>query len=194
VSEAREPEWAMATILFVDVRDFTSFADRATAREAVDYLNGFFDVAVPPVLAHGGEVNQLLGDGLLAIFTRGAHADAALACGREILAETDARLGERCRIGVGLNSGLILVGTISAGGLSRRAAIGDPINVASRVQAATRDLGEPLLLTAATRALLDGDCSGLVSRGELALKGKSRPTSVYGLAPESRNAARTVGA
>ena len=171
----------MATILFVDIRDFTSFADRATAREAVDYLNSFFDVAVPPVLAHAGEVNQLLGDGLLAIFTSGAHADAALACGREILAETDARLGDRCRIGVGLNSGLILVGTISAGGLRRRTAIGDPINVASRVQDATR-------------ALLDGDCSGLVSRGELALKGKSRPTSVYGIAPESRNAARTVGA
>jgi adenylate cyclase len=194
VSADREPEWAMATMLFVDIRGFTSFADSATAREAVDYLTDFFEIAVPPVRSRGGEVHQLLGDGLLAIFTSGAHADAALACGREILAETEVRLGERCRIGVGINSGLVLVGTISAGGLRRRAAVGDPINVASRVQGATRVLGEPLLLTEATRALLDGDRSGLVSRGELSLKGKSRPTSVYGLSRESRNAAGTPGA
>ncbi|MFL5870296.1 MAG: adenylate/guanylate cyclase domain-containing protein [Solirubrobacterales bacterium] len=191
MSAASAPEWAMATLMFVDVRGFTAFADRATAREAVDYLTEFLEVAVPPVRAHDGEVNQLLGDGLLAIFTRGAHADAALACGREILTETDARLGDGCRVGVGINSGLILIGTISAGGLSRRTAVGDPINVAHRVQDATRELGDALLLTEATRALLDGDRSGLVSRGALALRGKSRPTSVYGLARESRNAAGT---
>jgi adenylate cyclase len=114
-----EPEWAMVTILFVDIRGFTAFADRSTAREAVDYLNEFFAVAVPVVSAHGGHVNKLLGDGLLAVF--GApepvpdHADRALAAASDLLAAVDSELGERCRVGIGVNSGLVLVGTIGAG-------------------------------------------------------------------------------
>ena len=68
VSASVEPEWAMVTVLFVDIRGFTSFADRATAREAVDYLNEFFGLVVPIVTEHGGHANKLLGDGLLAVF------------------------------------------------------------------------------------------------------------------------------
>ena len=63
-----EPEWEMVTVLFVDIRGFTSFADRSTAREAVEYLNEFFGLVVPIVAAHGGHVNKLLGDGLLGVF------------------------------------------------------------------------------------------------------------------------------
>ncbi len=65
-----EPEWAMVTVMFVDIRGFTSYADRSTAREATDYLNEFFEVAIPVVPDHGGHVNKLLGDGLLAISAR----------------------------------------------------------------------------------------------------------------------------
>jgi len=57
--------------------------------------------------------------------------------------------------------------------------IGDPVNVAARVQDATRDLGEPLLLTEATRRLLEGEQQTLDPRGELALKGKAQPVPVY---------------
>jgi adenylate cyclase len=184
MSGAAEPEWAMATILFADIRGFTSFADRTTAREAVGYLNEFFEVVVPIVKAAGGEVNQLLGDGLLAVFTAPDHADGALAASRRMLNEVDERLGERCRIGIGLNSGLVLIGTIAAGGLNRLSVIGDPVNVASRVQDATRDLGEALLLTEATRVLLDGDHPTLGPRGALNLKGKANPIAVYAPEPD----------
>ena len=73
----------MATIAFVDIRGFTTFADRSTAREAVAFLNEFFELTVPIVGKHGGSVNKLLGDGMLGVF--GApeplpdHADRALA-------------------------------------------------------------------------------------------------------------------
>ncbi|MEY2513782.1 MAG: adenylate cyclase, partial [bacterium] len=59
-----EPEWAMVTIAFVDIRGFTTFAERTTAREAAAYLAEFFGVAVPVLCEHGGQVNKLLGDGL----------------------------------------------------------------------------------------------------------------------------------
>lgn len=173
----------MVTILFVDIRGFTSFADRATAREAVDYLNEFFGVVVPTLTRHGGHANKLLGDGLLGVF--GApdplpdHADRALAAARSILGSVESHFGERCRIGIGVNSGLVLVGTIGGGELTELGVIGDPVNVAARVQDATRDLGEPLLVTEATRALLEGETVALEHRATLALRGKAEPVAVY---------------
>jgi adenylate cyclase len=180
-----EPEWAMVTVLFIDIRGFTSFADRATAREAVDYLNEFFELVVPIVGEHGGHANKLLGDGLLAVF--GApkalpdHPDRALAAATAILTSVESRLGERCRIGIGVNSGLVLVGTMGGGDLTELGVIGDPVNVAARVQDATRELGEALLVTEATRAMLEAEVSGLAHRGSLELRGKTKPIEVYGL-------------
>jgi adenylate cyclase len=180
-----EPEWAMVTVMFVDIRGFTTFADQATARDAFAYLDEFFSVVVPAVESHGGTVNQLQGDGLLAVFDVPDHADRALAAGRAILAAVDAQFGDRCRIGIGLNSGLVLMGTIGSAGVAQLTVIGDPVNVASRVQDATRDLGEPLLITQATRLLLDGEHPDLEPRGKLALKGKAQPVAVYRLVAAS---------
>jgi adenylate cyclase len=186
VTERRvEPEWAMVTVAFVDIRGFTSFADRSSAREAVGYLNEFFGVVVPVVREHGGQVNKLLGDGLLAVFDAPDHADRALAAGAGLLAAVDAHFGDRCRIGVGVNSGLVLVGTIGGGGLTELGVIGDPVNVAARVQDATRELGEPLLLTEVTRLLLDAEAPELEPRGTFSIRGKAAPVAVYGLAKDS---------
>jgi adenylate cyclase len=193
VSPRVEPEWAMVTVLVVDIRGFTTLADRSTAREAVAYLNEFFDLVVPILTGHGGHVNKLLGDGLLGVF--GApdacpdHADRALAAAADMLAAVESQFGERCRIGIGMNSGLVLVGTIGGGGVAEYGVIGDPVNVAARIQDATRALREPLLLTEATRCLLDDTETRLKTRGSLLLKGKSEPVTIYGLG--SRNASRT---
>ncbi len=169
---SREPEWTLATVLFADVRGFTAYAERTTAREAVAFLNAFFAAAVPAVTDHGGWAHKLLGDGLLAVFTGGEHADQAVAAGEAMLARVD------CPIGVGINSGLVLIGDIGGGGLVEHGVIGDPVNVAARVQDATRALEEPLLVTEATRMLMDG--GDLESRGTLALKGRVRPVTLYG--------------
>lgn len=173
----------MVTVMFVDIRGFTAFADRSTAREAADYLNEFFAVAVPVVGDHGGCVNKLLGDGLLAMF--GApeplsdHADRAVAAATDMLAAVEQTLGERCRIGIGINSGLVLVGTMGAGDVVELAVVGDAVNVAARVQDATRNLAERLLVTEATRLLLGHD-RGLEPRGAICLRGKAQPIAVYG--------------
>lgn len=183
-----EPEWAMATIVFVDIRGFTALADRVTAREAVAYLTEFFGIAVPVIERHGGSVNKLLGDGFLAMFgapvRQDDHANRAVAAGRELLAVVDAAMGERCRVGLGMNSGLVLVGTMGAGGVTGLEVVGDPVNVASRVQGATRDLGEELLLTEATRMLLEPPAPACLARGTLELRGKASPTVVYSVSAE----------
>ena len=85
------------------------------------------------------------------------HPDRALAAARSMLRSVESQFGERCRIGIGVNSGLVLVGTMGGGDLTELGVIGDPVNVAARVQDATRELGEALLVTEATRALLEAE-------------------------------------
>jgi adenylate cyclase len=184
-----EPRDAMVTALFADIRGFTSFAHEATAREAVQLLNEFFGVVVPIVTGHGGRPNKFLGDGILAVF--GApepladHADRAVAAAGEIASAVESEFGERCRVSVGVNSGLVLVGSIGADGHSELGVIGDPVNVAARVEQATRTTGDSVLITEATRCLLESDVE-LASRGAIELKGKPAPVPVYAIAGEPR--------
>ncbi len=85
------------------------------SRQAVDLLNEFFELAIPVLTRHGGHATKLLGDGLLGVF--GApeplpdHADRALGAATEMLGVVEERFGERLRIGIGVNSGLVVVGT-----------------------------------------------------------------------------------
>jgi adenylate cyclase len=177
-------EDAMVTLLFVDIRDFTAFADRVTAREAVALLNEFFGVVVPVLEAHGGHANKYLGDGVLGVFGAPAaladHADRGVAAAGAIATAVRARFGDRCRVSVGVNTGLVLVGTVGGGSRFELGIIGDPVNVAARVEQATRATGDAVLVTEATRCMLDR-AEGLVPRGEVLLKGKAAPVPVYAL-------------
>src|SRR4051794_41472516 len=139
----------MVTALFIDVRGFTRFGHGATARAAVALLNEFFGVVVPVLEAHGGMAQQFQGDGLLGVF--GApeplpdHADRAVAAAGEIVAAVEAHFGERCRASLGVNSGLVLVGTIGGGGRFALGVIGDPLYRAPPGATATRATGAPRL-------------------------------------------------
>jgi adenylate cyclase len=183
--ELLEGEDREVTAMFVDVRDFTPFAERSSARETVAFLNDFFDLVVPIVLAHRGHANKFLGDGLLCVF--GAperlpdHADRALACAGELAEAIGRRFGSELQVGIGLNSGPVVIGSVGGGGRLEFTVIGDPVNVASRVERATRQTGDVALLTEATRCLLANGGEGLVPRGEIELKGKSDPVPVYAL-------------
>jgi adenylate cyclase len=192
--ELLEGEDVEVTVLFVDICDFTVFAERSTARETVTYLNDFFGLVVPIVESHGGHANKFIGDGVMAVF--GApdqfsdHASRALAAGCEIAASVESRYGGALRVGIGLNSGPVSVGSVGGGGRLEFTVIGDTVNVASRVEHLTRETGDPVLLTEASRCLLDGSVE-VEPRGEVALKGKTDPIPVY--APLAVHAARAVG-
>ena len=119
-----EPEWAMVTVMFVDIRGFTTFADRSTAREAIGLPERVLRGRRPGRAgATAGTSTSCSATACSALF--GApeplpdHADRALAAGRAMLEAVDARMGDRCRIGIGLNSGLVLVGTIGRRRLHR---------------------------------------------------------------------------
>jgi adenylate cyclase len=183
--ELLEGQEREVTVMFVDVRDFTARAERSSARETVAFLNAFFDAVVPLVLEHGGHANKFLGDGVLAVF--GApervsdHADRAVAAARAIVRAVDDRFGGDVDIGVGLSSGPVVVGSIGGGGRLEFSVIGDAVNVAARVEAITRQTGDQVLLTEATRSLLKMRDSGVKRKGEAELRGIAVPVALYAL-------------
>lgn len=170
------------SVLFCDVRDFTGFASDAEAPEVVAALNRLFETIVPIVSRHGGHVDKFVGDGLLAVF--GApegyddHADRALAAGCEIIEVVERGDAGELRVGVGVNSGDVVAGAIGGAGRLNFSVIGDAVNVAARVEAATRETGDALLITADTRDALRVEMP-LVSRGEVLLKGKPDPMELF---------------
>jgi adenylate cyclase len=168
------------SIMFVDVCAFTSFAERADATEVVAALNALFEVMVPIVSRHGGHVDKFMGDGLLAVF--GApegyadHADRAVAAGLELVSAINHPEAE-LRVCAGINTGKVVAGSIGGAGRLNFSVIGDAVNVAARVEAATRDIGDDLLITCETRDALTRAVA-LESRGTVPLKGKSEPIEV----------------
>jgi class 3 adenylate cyclase len=187
--ELLEGEQVEATILFVDICDFTAFAENASAREAVAQLNDFFGLVVPIVLDTRGHANKFIGDGVLAVFgapeRHADHADCALEAAMKIAQAVEQHYGGELRIAIGINSGPVMVGTVGGGGRLEFTVIGDPVNVAARVEEATRDTGDTILLTESTRALLGEEWRGrLDERGSMPLKGKSEPIPLYALRGE----------
>lgn len=154
------------TVVFVDIRNFTARSEDAPPERVVHLLNVFLSEMVEVIeQRHGGIVNKFLGDGLMAMFAewtgRADHADAAVAAGREMLQRMD-RINAALRaegepplaIGIGIHTGRAVVGSIGSPRRMEYTAIGDTVNVASRVESLTKVVGVPLLLTEATRRAL----------------------------------------
>ena len=110
--------------------------------------------------------------------------DRALAAAGEIATQLIRRFGGEVRFGIGLNSGPVVVGSVGGGGRLEFAVIGDTVNVAARVEQLTRETGDVVLLTEATRALLTAGPENLEPRGPFALKGVAEPVPMYALALE----------
>ncbi len=170
------------SLVFVDVRDFTTAAAESSASEVVRRLNELFECIVPIVANHRGHIDQFIGDAVLAVF--GApdrvpqHADRAVQCAVELARTINSRRPGDFEVGVGVNSGRVVAGTIGGAGRLNFSVIGDAVNLCSRVEAATRETGDPVLITGATRALLS-ETIEVESRGERAIRGYDRRVELF---------------
>ncbi len=170
------------SVLVCDVRDFTAFARQAEAKEVVARLNELFEIVVPIVTRHGGHVDKFMGDGLMAVF--GApesypdHADRAVRAACAMATTVNSDRGPGLMIGVGVNTGCVVAGSIGGAGRLNFSVIGDAVNVAARVEAATRELDEEILITEATRRELSASIDA-EPRGEQELKGIGEPVALY---------------
>jgi adenylate cyclase len=172
------------TVMFIDIRDFTGFAERASARRVVGTINRLFAGIVPIIHEHGGHVDKFVGDGLLAVFgaprRQADHAEQALAAAIQISQAVEREFGEKLMIGVGLSSGSVIAGNVGGGGRLEFSVIGDAVNVAARVEAATRTTGDSILISQSTRDLLSEAAAGLLEqRPAVPLKGKSESVVLF---------------
>jgi adenylate cyclase len=184
-----------ASILFLDIRDFTAFTERSQPAEVVALLNELWSLVVPVLLRHGGHANKFIGDGLLGAF--GApephrdHAARAVRAALEIVHEVRRRYQGRIAVGIGVNTGSVVAGTVGGGGRVEFTVIGDAVNTASRVEKLTREIGDNVLITEETCAQLSQDEFTLERRQDVAVRGKQAGVQLW--APHPR-AVDTAGA
>jgi adenylate cyclase len=186
-----EPTHRRVTILFADLKGFTRLSERIEPRAMVEMLNGYFRAMNGALVAHHGHLSRLMGDGLMALFGALEHnpwqtADAvkaALAM-REALAvynrELEGRGLGKLEFGVGIHTGDVVAGVMGSDRFMEFTVIGDPVNIAARVEALTRVHQVDILVTEDVMKTLD---PRFVARAlpPAVVKGKSEPLATFAI-------------
>ena len=177
------------TIFFSDIREFASLSEQLDAREMVEILNRYFTGMVDIVFKHSGTLDKFIGDAIMAVF--GApfcspdDADNAVAAAVDMLIQLrafNARLererGRRIEIGVGIDTGHVVAGTIGSPKRMDFTVIGDHVNVASRIEGANKVYGTHILVSEHTLAHLKGDWR-LREIDRVRVAGREAPLSIH---------------
>jgi adenylate cyclase len=183
-----------ATVMFCDLRDFTSFAEARPPELVVDVLNRYLSAMSDVILRHGGTLIGFQGDGILAAFgtpiEQPDHADRALSATREMVGQAldsfnawlqEESIGGSFRIGVGLNSGVIMAGNVGSERRLEYTVIGDTTNTASRLEAMTKDTPHMLLMSDSTRAMLTRAVPDLVEVETSEVRGRRFPVVLWSI-------------
>lgn len=183
-----------ATIMFSDIRSFTTYTEQHEAADVVELLNSYFASMFRPISSHGGIVNQIIGDGLMALFgtlqKRGDHRVQAVLAAVEmvtVLKEFNQKRAAEHKatinIGIGIASGTVMAGYAGTQHRATYTCVGDTVNLAARIESHTKVVGRSILIDAETRASLP-DSIELDLLGEVLFKGKSVPVQVYSVRTE----------
>lgn len=184
------------TVLFSDIRDFTAISEGLRPEQVVDLLGEYFNTMVPIVLKHGGTLDKYVGDAIMALFgaplPQEDHAARAVRAAQEMLAALpqlsprwEALSGRPLRIGIGINTGEAVVGVMGADHRREYSAIGDTVNLASRLESATKELKTPLVVSQYTAHALAG-AFPLRPLQELHVKGRAEAVATFAVEPTER--------
>lgn len=183
-----------ATVLFSDLRGFTTYSETLEPDLVIDVLNRYLSEMTEAIMEHGGTLVSYMGDGIMAIFgapiEQADHADRSLAAAREMLETRLPRfnewmrsqgLGEGFEIGIGLNSGEVMSGQVGSERRLEYTAIGDTTNTAARLEGMTKGTPHMLFVADSTKDLLS-DGAGLAFVDELPVRGREATIGVWTLA------------
>lgn len=187
-------EHAEISILFADIRGFTSLSETLTPQEVLNFLNACFARLDRVIHAHGGFIDKFLGDGVMALFEQepvdGPEARSAQdAVAAAIGMQEEVALYNRHRansgyapieIGIGINTGPVIIGTVGSSDRMDSTVLGDSVNIAARLQELTKSFGTRILLSEHTRdAILHDARFELRELGEAPVRGRREPVRLY---------------
>ena len=177
------------SVLFSDIRGFTSVSERGEPEAILAQLNEYFSRMVPIVFAHQGTLDKFVGDMIMALFGAPVeddrHADHAVRAATAMVRELEALNAEWRRagrptldIGIGINSGEMVAGNVGSESIMSYTVIGDQVNLGARLESLNKEYGSRILVSEATRALLK-DPFDLRALGRVTVKGKTRAVDIY---------------
>lgn len=173
------------SVIFTDIRDFTSLSESMSPQQTFNMINSYLSVMNPVISTHHGMIDKYMGDAILALFP--TAADEAVAAALAMLARLDEYNAGReratyepIRIGIGVNTGMLMLGVIGGGNRMEGTVLGHTVNLASRLQTLTKTYGTPLLISEHTLYSLS-DPEGLLVRhlGRVKVAYKTNPESIY---------------
>ncbi len=173
------------SILFADIRDFTSLSERMTPEDNFRFINGYLSRMEPAITGHNGFIDKYIGDAIMALFQR--SADDAVAAGLAMLerlahynVERSVKGYAKIQIGLGINTGDMMLGTVGSSSRIDGTVIGDSVNAASRLEGLTKRYGVPLLITQYTfENLTDPQQFEIRRIDRVQVKGRTRFIDVY---------------
>jgi adenylate cyclase len=183
-----EGEVRHVTVMFLDIRGFTTFAERKTPTEVVAYLNTLFAMMIRLVNANNGIINKFLGDGFMACFgaplSDGRDTENAVRAAIDIAREVERMSADGSiaptRIGIGLHSGDAVTGNVGSEERREYTIIGDTVNLASRVEQLTKQYGVVVLVTDSVWQVVKNDYEAR-ALDAVAVRGREAPVAIYAL-------------
>jgi len=177
------------SVLFSDIRGFTTVTEKGNAEALVIQLNEYFSRMVEIVFRHTGTVDKFVGDMVMALFGAPVddpnHAEHAVATAMDMvreLGELNSNWAERglpqLDIGIGINSGDMIAGNIGSSSIMSYTVIGDNVNLGSRLESLNKDYGSRIIISDASRTRLTGDYD-IRPLGDVVVKGKTKPVAIY---------------
>ncbi len=186
-----------ASVMFSDIRGFTPLAESQPPEETIELLNTYYALMFEAIGGHGGVVTQMMGDGLMSVF--GApiplpdHCHSAVRAAQEMIeliglfnVERKAAGKPTIAIGVGIASGEVVAGYAGTNERATYTCIGDTVNLASRLEAHTKEVHHAILIDSETRAAM-GDRVDVESLGQVPFKGKAAAVEVFAVDPAQKS-------
>jgi adenylate cyclase len=180
------------TVMFTDLRGFTTFAESMPASRVIEVLNIYLSEMSDAIMKHGGTLVAFMGDGIFAVYgapiEEADHADRAVAAAREMLTERLPRvnawlreqgMSDGFRMGIGLNSGTFMSGNVGSERRLEYAAIGDTTNTASRLEGMTKGQSHYLFIADTTREALTRDVDDLIFVDEFEVRGRQGKVKIW---------------
>jgi adenylate cyclase len=178
-----------ATVLFSDIRSFTTITESQPASATIELLNDYYSLMFEAINGRGGVVNQILGDGIMALFGAPAplenHAECAVLSALEMIEMINLYNRQQAsmdrveiRIGVGIATGQVIAGYTGTMQRATYTCVGDTVNLAARLEAYTKTAGQPILIDENTRQALK-ETLQVEDCGAVELKGKNQAVNVY---------------